>query len=157
MNLTYQDLKAPADGTVFDLQAHTPGFAATASQPLLKIVPDDALTAKVFITNRDSGFVKEGMKVDVRIDSFPYSEFGDIKGQLVWIGSDAEPPDSIHPYYRFPAKVRLSRQSLLINGRQVPLQSGMSVSANIKVRSRTVMSIFTDLFAKSVESLKSVR
>jgi hemolysin D len=33
----------------------------------------------------------------------------------------------------------------------------MSVNANIKVRSRTVMSIFTDLFSKSVESLKTVR
>jgi len=139
------------------LQAHTPGFVANASQPILKIVLDDALTAKVFITNRDIGFVKEGMNVDVRIDSFPFSEFGDVKGKLVWIGGDALPLDQIHPFYRFPAKVQLERQSLLVNGRAVPLQSGMSVSANIKVRSRTVMSIFTDLFAKSVESLKTVR
>jgi len=153
----YSELTAPSNGTVFDLQAHTPGFVANASQPILKIVPDDALTAKVFITNRDIGFVKEGMDVDVRIDSFLFSEFGDVKGKLVEIGSDALPPDQIHPYYRFPAKVRLARQSLSINGRAVPLQSGMSVSTNIKVRERTVMSIFTDLFTKSIESLKSVR
>jgi HlyD family secretion protein len=157
LSLHYQELTAPEGGTVFDLQAHTPGFVANASQLILKIVPDDALTALVFITNRDIGFVKEGMNVDVRIDSFPFSEFGDVKGKLVWIGGDALPPDQIHPFYRFPAKVQLERQSLLVNGRAVPLQSGMSVSANIKVRSRTVMSIFTDLFAKSVESLKTVR
>lgn len=157
LSLRYEQLVAPSNGTVFELQAHTPGFVANASQPILKIVPDDALTAKVFITNRDIGFVKEGMDVDVRIDSFPFSEFGDVKGKLIEIGSDALPPDQIHPYYRFPAKVRLSRQSLLINGRTVALQSGMSVNANIKVRSRTVMSIFTDLFSKSVESLKFVR
>jgi len=42
------------------------------------------------------------------------------KGQLVLIGSDALPPDQIHPYYRFPAKVQMERQSLLINGRAVP-------------------------------------
>ncbi len=157
LSLRYEQLVAPSNGTVFDLQAHTPGFVANASQPILKIVPDDALTAKVFITNKDIGFVKEGMDVDVRIDSFPFSEFGDVKGKLVEIGSDALPPDQIHPYYRFPAKVKLERQSLLINGRNVPLQSGMSLNANIKVRSRTVMSIFTDLFSKSVESLKFVR
>ena len=148
---------APVNGTVFDLQVHSPGFVATASQSILKVVPDDSLLAKVFITNRDIGFVKEGMDVDVRIDSFPFSEFGDVKGKLVWIGSDALPPDEIHPFYRFPAKVRLQRQSLLINERKIPLQSGMSVNANIKVRSRSVMSIFTDLFTKSVESLKFVR
>lgn len=157
LSLRYEQLTAPDNGTVFDLQAHTPGFVANASQPILKIVPDEALTAKVFITNRDIGFVKEGMDVDVRIDSFPFSEFGDVKGKLVWIGSDALPPDQIHPYYRFPAKVRLLGQSLSINGRKVPLQSGMSVNANIRVRSRTVMSIFTEEFAKSVESLKFVR
>jgi HlyD family secretion protein len=157
LSLRYSELTAPSSGTVFDLQAHTPGFVANASQSILKIVPDDALTAKVFVTNRDIGFVKVGMDVDVRIDSFPFSEFGDVKGKLIWIGSDALPPDQIHPYYRFPAKIRLERQSLSINGRRVPLQSGMSVNANIKVRSRTVMSIFTDLFTKSVESLKFVR
>lgn len=156
-NLRYEELVAPSNGTVFDLQARTPGFVANSSQPIVKIVPDDALTAKVFITNRDIGFVKEGMNVDVRIDSFPFSEYGDVKGKLVSVGSDALPPDQIHPYYRFPAKISLERQSLLINGRTVPLQSGMSISGNIKVRDRSVISIFTDLFTKNVESLKFVR
>lgn len=156
-NLRYQEITAPSNGTVFDLQAHNTGFVTNPSQPLLKIVPDDVLTAKVFITNRDIGFVKEGMDADVRIDSFPFSEFGDVKGKLVWIGKDALPPDQINQYYRFPAKVRLDRQSLLINGRDVPLQSGMSVSANVRVRERSVMSIFTDLFTKNVEGLKFVR
>ncbi len=157
LQLRYEEIKAPESGTVFDMQAHNPGFVANASQPIMKIVPNDAMTAKVFITNRDIGFVRQGMDVDVRIDSFPFSEFGDIKGKLIWIGDDALPPDQIYPFYRFPAKVQLQHQFLLVNGRKVPLQSGMGINANIKVRSRTVMSIFTDLFSKSVESLKTVR
>ena len=157
LTLRYQDLKAPVSGTVFDLQAHTPGFVANSTTPILKLVPDDALVAKVFITNRDIGFVKEGMPVDVRVDSFPFSEFGDIKGKLVWIGSDALPPDQIYSFYRFPAKVRLDRQLLTINGRDISLQSGMSLSCNIKLRKRTIASIFTDLFTRKMESLKSVR
>jgi len=157
MNLQYQSINSPVSGTVFELKAHTPGFVVTSSEPILKVVPDDALVAKVYITNKDIGFVKEGMTVDVRIDSFPFSEFGDVKGKLVWIGSDALPPDQIYPFYRFPAKVRLEQQSISINGRKVLLQSGMSVSGNIKLRERTVMSIFTDMFSSSVESLKFVR
>ncbi len=157
LTLKYQELRSPVPGTVFDLQAHSPGFVTNAGATILKIVPDDRLTAKIFITNKDIGFVKEGMQVDVRIESFPFSEFGDIKGKLVWIGDDALPPDQIHPFYRFPAKVQLEQQSLTINGRVMLLQSGMSVNANIKVRNHTVMSIFTDLFIQSVESFKSVR
>ncbi len=97
------------------------------------------------------------MTVDVRIDSFPFSEFGDIKGKLIQIGSDALPPDQIYPFYRFPAKVQLETQQLQVNGRKILLQSGMAISTNIKIRDRTVMSIFTDMFSSNVESLKTVR
>lgn len=156
-NLNYQEVKAPVAGTVFELKPSAAGFVINTTEPLLKIVPDDNLVAKVYLTNKDIGFVKEGMAVDVRIDSFPYSEFGDVKGKLSWIGSDALPPEQIRPFYSFPAKVKLDKQSLVINGRTVVLQSGMSISTNIRVRQRTVMSIFTDLFTEKTDSLKTVR
>lgn len=156
-NIKYEEIKAPSNGTIFELKPHTPGFVVTSSEPILKVVPDDALIAKVYITNKDIGFIKEGMDVDVRIDSFPYSEFGDIKGKLIWIGSDVLPPDQIYPYYRFPAKIHLVKQAISVNGRDISLQSGMSVSVNLKLRERTVMSIFTDVFSQSWESFKSLR
>ncbi|MEH2034323.1 MAG: HlyD family efflux transporter periplasmic adaptor subunit [Nostoc sp.] len=158
LNVKYQELRAPVAGTVFDLQAKNPGFVATPTTKLLQIVPNESYIAEVFITNKDIGFVRKGMKVDVRIDSFPYSEFGDIKGEVIGIGSDALPPDQTHQFYRFPAKVSLNKQSLVIKGKNVTLQSGMSISANIKVREeRTVLSLFTELFTKQVDALKEVR
>ena len=157
VNLGYQELRSPVSGKVFDMKPSAPGFVTNTTEPILKIVPEDALVAKVYLTNKDIGFVREGMPADVRIDSFPFSEFGDVKGELVWIGSDALPPDQIRPYYTFPAKVRLNQQSLQINGRKIALQSGMSVSTNIRVRDRTVLSIFTDLFVDKTDSLKNVR
>lgn len=155
--LQYAKLRSPVDGIVFDLKAGTPGFVANPTEPVMKIVPEDSLIAKVSITNQDIGFVREGMVVDVRIDSFPFSEFGDVKGTLIWIGSDALPPTQIQPHYTFPAKIRLERQSLRVNGREVRLQSGMSLSANIKLRQRSVMSIFLDQFTKAADSFKFVR
>ncbi|MBW4555068.1 MAG: HlyD family secretion protein [Trichormus sp. ATA11-4-KO1] len=157
MNLKYQELVAPVAGTIFELKAHTPGFVVTSSEPILKVVPNDTLIAKVYITNKDIGFVQQDMMVDVRIDSFPFSEFGDVKGKLIWIGSDALPPDQIYPFYRFPAKVQLDSQQFMVSGRNVTLQSGMGVSTNIKIRERKVISIFTDMFSSSVDSLKNVR
>ncbi|MBE9118529.1 HlyD family efflux transporter periplasmic adaptor subunit [Lusitaniella coriacea LEGE 07157] len=154
LTLQYQELRSPVSGKVFDLQADS-GFVANTSEPILKIVPKDTLVAQVFITNRDIGFVKLNSNVDVRIDSFPYSEFGDVKGTLVRIGSDALPPNEIYPFYRFPAEIQLEQQTIDVNGKPIALQSGMSVSANIKLRKRTVMSIFTDLFARKIDSLKS--
>jgi HlyD family secretion protein len=159
LNLKYQRLRAPVSGTIFDLQqAGNPGFVAQSSQKLLSIVPNDKYIAEAFVTNKDIGFVREGMKVDVRIDSFPFSEFGGIEGEIIEVASDALPPEQAYPYYRFPIKISLNRQSLNVKGRDISLQSGMSITANIKVREeRRVISLLTELFTKQVETLKEVR
>jgi len=157
-NFKYQELRAPVGGIIFDMQAKSRGYVANTTQKLMQIVPQESLTAEVFVTNKDIGFVRKDMKVDVRIDSFPFSEFGDIKGEVFEIGSDALPPDQDHQFYRFPVRVHLDKQTLSVPGKDIPLQSGMSISANIKVREeRTVMSLFTELFTKQTESLKEVR
>lgn len=158
LNVKYQELRAPFEGTVFDLQANNPGFVASPTQQLLKIVPNQNYIAEIFITNKDIGFVREGMTVDVRVDSFPYSEFGDIKGNVAWIGSDALPPDQTHQFYRFPAKVTLENQHLKIKGKVINLQSGMSINANIKIREeRKVINLITDMFTNQADNLKQVR
>ncbi|NET02263.1 MAG: HlyD family efflux transporter periplasmic adaptor subunit [Sphaerospermopsis sp. SIO1G1] len=158
LNIKYQEVRAPVSGVIFDLQARNPGFVANPTQKLLQIVPNDKYIADVFITNKDIGFVREGMKVDVRVDSFPFSQFGDIKGKVTKIGSDALPPDETHQFYRFPATVSLDKQNIVAQGRTIPLQSGMSITANIRVREeRTVMDLFTEMFTRQVDSLKEVR
>jgi hemolysin D len=161
-NLKYQEIRSPADGTVFELKAFNEGtINSNSSEPVLQIVPDNNLIAKIFITNKDIGFVKKDSRVDVRIDAFPFSEFGDVKGTLEWIGSDALPPDQIYNYYRFPARVKLDKQFLNVNQggvtRDIQLQTGMALNANIKLRDRTVMSIFTEMFTRQSDSLKNVR
>ena len=157
LTLKYQVLRSPVAGTVFDLQTSTPGFVANTSEPILKIVPEDSLVARVFVTNQDIGFIEMGMPVDVRVDSFPYSEFGDVKGEVVHIGSDALPPNEIYPFYRFPVEVEIDNQFIAVNDREVLLQSGMSINANIRVRERRVITMFTELFTDKIDSLKTVR
>lgn len=157
VSLDYQEIRSPVNGTVFDLKASNPGFVANSTEPVLKVVPENNLTAKVFLTNKDIGFVRTGMPVDVRIDSFPFSEFGDIKGTLEEVGSDALPPTQTLPFYSFPAKIHLNQQALILKDKQLPLQSGMSVSVNIKLRKRTILSIFIDGFTQQIESVKFMR
>lgn len=158
----YRELRAPADGTVFDLQVTAVGQVVSplnpGSKPVLKIVPDDNLVATVYLTNRDIGFVEPGMPVEVQVASFPSSEFGVLHGTLVAIGSDALPPTQERPFYAFPARIELDEQEFrLKNGNTIRLQSGMEVNAQIKVRKRTVLSIFTERFNNRMDSLKTVR
>jgi HlyD family secretion protein len=160
-SLRYQEVRAPIAGTIFDSKINGSGFVANTSEPVMKIVPGDNLVARVFITNKDIGFIRDAVgkenQVDVRLDTYPFSEFGDIKGTLEAIGSDALPPDQTHPFYRFPARIRLAKQTMTVKGQERQLESGMSLSVNVRTRSRTVLSLFTEMFSRSLDSVKNVK
>jgi hypothetical protein len=155
--LSYHDIKAPMDGVIFDLSKKSPGTVVTPKDKLCDIIPGEDLVAEVFLTNKDIGFIREGLPAVVRIDTFPFREFGEVKGTLSYLAADSLPPNEEFKYPRFPAKIRLDRQYLSHNGEQLPLKSGMAVTVNIQVRSRTLLSILTDEFAKPFDSLQSVR
>lgn len=157
LTMKYQEVRAPGDGTIFEMKAKAPGFVANASEPILKLVPTESLTAKVYVTNKDIGFLRTGMTVDVRVDSFPFSEYGDIKGKIIGVGSDALPPTEVRPFYSFPVKVQMNSQTLKTSGKSLKLQSGMSISVNIKTRKRSVISFFTEQFTNQVEGIKHLR
>ena len=158
VRLKYQEITAPSRGKIFDLQPKGPGFVARSSEPVLKIVPMSNLLAKIEIDSRSIGFVNVSKKADISIDSFPASDFGVIKGTLISIASDALPPDPrTGKNYRFPAKIKLDNQYLeLKSGKKLPLQAGMSLTANIKLRKVTYLQLLLNKFTDRAESLKEI-
>ena len=154
VNIRYQTVRSPVDGLVFELKPG-PGFVAQTSEPVLKIVPFDKLEARVEINSSEIGFVSVGKTVDVSIDSFPASDFGVLQGTVRKIGSDALLPDQLNQAYRFPADIRLNSQQLkLKSGKTLPLQVGMSLTANIKLRSVTYLQL---LLANMQDKANSLR
>lgn len=158
LTLRYQRIKAPVTGLVFDLKPSSPGYVISGNvpEPVLKIVPTDFLVARIFITNQDIGFIRTGQKVQVRVDAFPYNEFGDVKGLIGKIGSDVLPPDQTYNFFRFPVTVDLKRNYLDYKGKKLNLVSGMSVTANITLRQRPVIAIFTERVLPFWDSLEKL-
>ena len=154
--ISYRTVRAPISGKVFDVKV-SPQTVVNADQDVLRLVPANRLQAQIAISDRDIGFVKVGLPVNVSVDSFPSGEFGYIRGTLTKLGSDVLPPDRQSQQYRFPATVALQEQSVLAGKQKLNLQSGMGVSANIKLRSRPVISIISDLFTKQLEGVKRFR
>ena len=97
------------------------------------------------------------MPATVSVDSFPSGEFGYINGEVTSLALDALPPTSETQGYTFPANIQLKEQSVLAGDKELNLQSGMSVTANIKLRSRPVISIVTDTFTRQLEGVKRFR
>ena len=158
VTLKYQEIVSPIDGFVFDLKPKSKGFVARSSEPILQIVPLNKLQAEVEINSNDIGFVNTGKKVDISIDSYPSTDFGVLKGQVIRIGSDALPPDPrLNKGYRFPAKITLETQSLILkNGQPLSLQPGMSVTANIKLRKVSYLQLLLNNFQDKADSLKEL-
>jgi HlyD family secretion protein len=157
VNIRYQDVRSPVDGLVFDLKPQGPGFVAQGSEPVMKIVPFRDLQARVEIESSDIGFVQVGKPVEISIDSFPATDFGVLEGTLESIGSDALPPDERHATYRFPARIALNTQQLsLKSGQVLPLQVGMSLTANIKLRKVTYLQLLLGEFKSKTDSLKQL-
>ena len=154
--ISYRTVRAPIDGRVFDAKV-SPQMVVNGDQTVLKLVPANRLQASVEISDADIGFVKVGLPVNVSVDSFPSGEFGYIQGTLIKLGSDALPPDQRSPQYRFPATVSLVQQSVEFGDQKLNLQSGMGISANIKLRSRPVITIISDLFTKQMDGVKRFR
>ena len=144
---------------MFDLQPKGRGFTGQSSEILLKIVPLNALEAKVEIPSSDIGFVKKGMDVDISIDSFPATDFGVLEGNVQQLGSDALEPDPTKQLleYRYPATIKLESQLLkLKNGKQLKLQPGMSLSANIKLRKVSYLQLLLGGFRDKANSLQQL-
>jgi len=150
-------LKSPVRGQVFDLTPTSKGYAVAPNEPLLKIVPLDKLQAKVYVTSKDIGFVKVGQFSEVRLDSYPFTEFGSIKGRVKRISTDSLPPDEQNPQPRFPVLIKLDQQKLEKNGRSYALKSGETLSANLVLREKRVITLLTDVIDRAFDALKPIR
>ncbi len=144
LTLSYQEIKSPLNGIVFDLQPAAPGYVVNTNIPILKIVPIDDLVARVFVSNRDIAFLKKEQPVKIRIDAYPYNEFGEIDGKIESIGSDVLEPDSNYNFYRFPITIKLKEPFIMHKNKELNLKTGMSLTANIVLRKRPVLSLFTE-------------
>ena len=124
IQLTNAKLKSPVKGTVFNLIPSNINYFVTSGETILWIVPEGDLEAKIFLTNNDIGFVKSNMDAEIRIDAFPFTQFGSIRGKLHSVGDEALPADQQNSQPRFPALVKLDKQNLDLNGNKYELKSG---------------------------------
>ena len=126
-----------------------------------------SLEAKVEVPSNKIGFVQAPkgcpqdrdacMSADISIDSFPSSDFGVLKGKVTRIGSDALEPDPQEQRQElsFPVTIQLDDQQLnLKSGSSLPLQVGMSLTANIKLRKVSYLQLLLGEFKDKAESLQ---
>lgn len=131
-------LRAPVDGTVQQLVVHTVGGVVTPAQALMAVVPsEETLEVEATVLNKDIGFVRAGQRATVKVESFPYTRYGYLEGEVQSVSHDAAQDERLGLI--FPARVKLQNAALVIDGVKVQLTPGMNLSVEIKTGKRRVI------------------
>ncbi|SCU97035.1 RTX toxin membrane fusion protein [Cupriavidus necator] len=138
-----QTLRSPIDGIVQQLAVTTVGGVVTQAQPVAIVVPENtALEVDAQVQNKDIGYVKPGQRVITKVETFDFTRFGYIEGEVQWVGTDAINDQKLGPIY--PVRIKLDTMATpnSVNGRKGALTPGMSVTADIRVDERRMISYF---------------
>ena len=155
-----QLLTAPVEGVVQQLAIHTVGGVVTPAQSLLVVVPSDSrMEIEAMVSNRDIGFVHAGQEAEIKIDTFNFTRYGLLHGQVLSVSQDAVIRDrkedrsnerglgtqnnSSEPQgqeLNYTARISLDRTRMQIDDRVVNLSPGMAATVEIKTGSRTMLS-----------------
>ncbi len=142
-----QRLTAPVDGIVQQLAVHTVGGVVTPAQPLLVVVPrDQPLEVEAWVENKDVGFVAPGQRIEVKLDTFPFTRYGTISGRITVVSQDAVQVEKVGLVYA--ARASLDRSMIQVDGASVPLLAGMAASVEIKTGERRLIEFFLSPFSR---------
>jgi len=149
-----QTLRAPVSGKVQELVIHTVGGVVTPAQELLAIVPaESGLEIEVNILNTDIGFVHEEQEVEIKIDSFPFTKYGTIHGQVISLSRDSIEDENLGLVY--PARIHMEKTQIQSGDKLVDLTPGMSTTVEIKTGKRKMIEyLLAPLQEYQAESLR---
>ena len=138
--MSLQTLRSPIDGVVQQLAVTTVGGVVTPAQPLLTVVPEhSALEVEAQALNRDVGHLKVGQRVINKIETYDFTRYGYIEGEVLWVGTDAVQDPRLGPVY--PVRIRLhdTQTPRAVNGRKGVVSAGMTVTADVLTDQRRLV------------------
>ncbi len=149
-----QTLTAPVGGIIQQLSIHTTGGVVQPAQALLVIVPEDVeLIAEANLDNKDAAWVRAGDPVAIKLQAYPFTDYGTVPGVLETVSSDAVSDDKHGLIYQTTAS--LNRQTLSVDGQEVRLDPGMALTLEIKIGQRRIMDYFLSPIMKTTrESIR---
>ncbi|GAA6120593.1 HlyD family type I secretion periplasmic adaptor subunit [Acidovorax sp. FG27] len=147
-------LRAPVTGTVQQLATHTEGGVVTEAQALMVIVPDSAhVIADATLENKDIGFVVPGQDVTIKLETFPFTRYGTVRGTVDKVTRDAVIDEKRGA--TFPAIIAINQNFIYVDGEKIRLMPGMNLTAEVIIgRRRMIEYLLSPIQKASNESLR---
>ncbi|MBD3886024.1 HlyD family efflux transporter periplasmic adaptor subunit [Phormidium tenue FACHB-886] len=150
VQLKQHSLRAPTDGTVFQLAVQQPGSVVQLGQEIVQIAPKDApLVFRAQMPSQETGFLKLNAPVKLKFDAYPFQDYGVVPGRLRWIAPDSKIVETAQGNVEvFEVEVVLDQNYIQNQGRPVRLTAGQTANAEVVVRQRRVIDFILDPFKK---------
>ena len=133
------DIRAPQDGTVFQLAVHTVGGVITAGDPIMLIVPDaDNLSVEVKVNPQDIDQLQLNQKAILRFTAFNVRTTPEIEGTVTRISADTSTDQRTGQSY-YTVRIAMAADQVERLG-DVKLLPGMPVEAFVQTGDRTMFS-----------------
>jgi HlyD family secretion protein len=133
------DIRAPQDGTVFQLAVHTVGGVISPGDTIMLVVPDtDRLIVEAKVNPQDIDHLQIGQKAMLRLSAFNQRTTPEIAGIVKRIAADVATDQRTGQTY-YVARIALPSDELAALG-DVKLVPGMPVECFILTSERTVIS-----------------
>jgi len=140
-------------GIVKNVRVTTVGGVLRAGEELMQIIPvDDDLIIEAKVLPADIASVKPGLEATIRFDSFDYTIFGAVIGEVVYVSADTLKEESSRGeeiYYR----VHIATQgypALTTAGKELAILPGMTAQVDIRTGDRTVVNYLLKPLRKTI-------
>jgi len=139
-------LRAPRAGLVSALLVK-PGQAVASGRVVVSVLPENSLLeAEILVPSDSIGFVRNGQRVVLRYQAFPYQKFGQYFGYVREVSHNALNPSEAESIYGqhsdsslYRVVVSLDKQSVDAYGAKLALMPGMSVDADVLLDRRRLI------------------
>lgn len=151
-----QILTSPIDGYVGQIFIHTVGGVVTPAEKIMSVVPKDApLSVKATVMNQDIGFVKTGMPVSLKVDTYNFQKYGILDGEVTIVSPNSRNDERLGPVY--DVYITPKTKQLTVEGNIEDLKIGMSTTNEIKIGKRRIIEFFIYPLIKYLDESIKVR
>lgn len=125
-NMIVADILMPIAGTIVKFEVKNPGEMISSGKVVAVVAPDgEPLVVEAAVPNKDIGFVNEGLPARIKVDAYPFQQFGVIPAKVLQVFPNIGDQDN------FTILLELSRDHILAGDRKIPLFSGLTVQAEL--------------------------
>jgi HlyD family secretion protein len=146
LQLGQRMIKAPVNGTVFELAIARTGAVVQPAQTIAQIAPENTpLVLRAQMPSQETGFLRLGMPVKLKFDAYPFQDFGVVEGQLTKISPDSRMQETPQGQIEvFEIEVTLDRSYIQTQNKRVTLTAGQTATAEVIIRQRRIIDFILD-------------